>query len=31
MENRTDRLEQYWEQLEQFGLERRDYPDARRY
>ena len=29
MENRTDRLEQYWEQLEQFGLERRDYPDAR--
>lgn len=29
MENRTDRLEQYWEQLEQFGLERRNYPDAR--
>lgn len=29
MENRQDRLEQYWKQLEDFGLERSDYPDAR--
>ena len=29
MENRQDRLEQYWKQLEDFGLERKDYPDAR--
>ena len=27
MEN--NRLEQYWKQLEDFGLERKDYPDAR--
>lgn len=28
MESERERLDRYWEQLEQFGLERADYPDA---